>query len=169
MSLRIVSPGPEATRAVAAAVARTLLPGDVLLLDGDLGAGKTTFAQGLARAMGVGETVTSPTFSLVRSYPTAFGVELIHVDVYRLDTLADIVSLGLPEMLEDGAVAVIEWGERAAPALGPEHLDIQFALTDVEGERRIDLTPSGSRWQARWDDLAAGVNAVPSAPGTSAS
>jgi tRNA threonylcarbamoyladenosine biosynthesis protein TsaE len=171
MSLRIVSTGPEATRAVAAAIARTLLPGDVLLLDGDLGAGKTTFTQGLARAMGVGEAPTSPTFSLVRSYPTAFGVELIHVDVYRLDNLSEIIALGLPEMLEDGAVAVIEWGHKAAPALGPEHLNIEFALTDIDGERRIDLTPSGSRWQSRWDDLAAGVTAVPTAPtapGTSA-
>ena len=117
----------------AASIAKTLLPGDVILLDGDLGAGKTTFTQGLARAMGVGEQVTSPTFTLVRSYPTSFGVELIHADVYRLETLADIVALGLPEMLENGAVAVIEWGERAAPALGPEHLGIRFALTDVEG------------------------------------
>jgi tRNA threonylcarbamoyladenosine biosynthesis protein TsaE len=155
MSLPLVAHGPEGTKAVAAAIAKTLLPGDVLLLDGDLGAGKTTFTQGLARAMGVGETVTSPTFSLMRSYPTAFGVELVHVDVYRLDTLADIVALGLPEMLEDGAVAVIEWGERAAPALGSEHLTIEFALTEVDGERRLDLTPSGSRWQARWEDLAA--------------
>jgi tRNA threonylcarbamoyladenosine biosynthesis protein TsaE len=153
MSVHIVSRSPDATRAVATAIAKTLLPGDVLLLDGDLGAGKTTFTQGLARAMGVGETVTSPTFSLVRSYPTAFGVELIHVDVYRLDTLADIVALGLPEMLEDGGVAVVEWGEKAASALGPEHLDIRFELTDDDSERRIELTPSGSRWQARWEDL----------------
>ena len=100
---------------MAAAVAKTLLPGDVLLLDGDLGAGKTTFTQGLARAMGVDEPVTSPTFTLVRSYSTAFGVELIHADVYRLDELSDIVALGLPEMLDNGGVAVIEWGERAAP------------------------------------------------------
>jgi tRNA threonylcarbamoyladenosine biosynthesis protein TsaE len=160
MTLRILCPGPEATAAVAAGIARTLLPGDVLLLDGDLGAGKTTFAQGLARAMGVGEPVTSPTFTLIRSYPTAFGVELIHADVYRLDTLAEIVALGLPEMLEEGAVAVIEWGEKAAPALGSEHLDIRFALTDRDGERQIDLTPSGSRWRARWADLAIGVAGV---------
>lgn len=160
MTLRILCPGPDATAAVAAGIARTLLPGDVLLLDGDLGAGKTTFAQGLARAMGVGEPVTSPTFTLIRSYPTAFGVELIHADVYRLDTLAEIVALGLPEMLEEGAVAVIEWGEKAAPALGTEHLDIRFALTDRDGERQIDLAPSGSRWRARWEDLAIGVVGV---------
>jgi tRNA threonylcarbamoyladenosine biosynthesis protein TsaE len=160
MSLEIRSNGPTQTQAIAAAIARTLLPGDVLLLDGDLGAGKTTFTQGLARAMGVGEVVTSPTFSLVRSYPSAFGVELIHVDVYRLDTLGDIVALGLPEMLEDGAVAVIEWGERAAAALGPDHLSARFSLTDTDGERLISLTPVGARWQARWDDLAGAVAEV---------
>jgi tRNA threonylcarbamoyladenosine biosynthesis protein TsaE len=168
MNLQIISRGPTATQAVASAIAGTLLPGDVLLLDGDLGAGKTTFTQGLARAMGVGEAVTSPTFSLVRSYPTAFGVELIHVDVYRLDTEADVIALGLPEMLDDGAVAVIEWGEKAVPALGTEHLDIRFALTDVDGERRIDITPSGSRWLARWEDLAAAVAGVPAARGVAA-
>jgi tRNA threonylcarbamoyladenosine biosynthesis protein TsaE len=157
--VHILSPTADATKAVATAIAKTLLPGDVLLLDGDLGAGKTTFTQGLARAMGVGEAVTSPTFALVRSYPTAFGVELIHVDVYRLETVADIVALGLPEMLEDGAVAVIEWGEKAAPVLGPEHLNIRFELTDADGERRIVLSPSGSRWQARWEDIA-GVGAA---------
>jgi tRNA threonylcarbamoyladenosine biosynthesis protein TsaE len=137
-----------------------LLPGDVLLLDGDLGAGKTTFTQGLARAMGVGGPVTSPTFTLVRSYPTAFGVELIHADVYRLDELSDIVALGLPEMLENGAVAAIEWGERAAPALGPQHLGIRLTLTEVEGDRRILFTPAGARWQARWNDLVGALSAL---------
>ena len=130
----------------------------MLLLDGDLGAGKTTFTQGLARAMGVRDPVTSPTFTLVRSYPTSFGVELIHVDVYRLERLFDIVALGLPEMLEDGAVAAIEWGGRAAPALGPEHLDVHLTLTDTEGERLVTLSPSGSRWRARWPDLMAAVD-----------
>jgi tRNA threonylcarbamoyladenosine biosynthesis protein TsaE len=164
MSLEILSHSQAATQAVAAAIAKTLLPGDVLLLDGDLGAGKTTFTQGLARAMGVGEVVTSPTFSLVRSYPTAFGVELIHVDVYRLDTLSEIVALGLPEMLEDGAVAVIEWGERALPALGPDHLGLRFALTDKDGERRMTLSPVGPRWHVRWDDLAAAAGTAVAVP-----
>jgi tRNA threonylcarbamoyladenosine biosynthesis protein TsaE len=157
LTLDITCEGPAATQAVAEAVAGTLLPGDVLLLDGDLGAGKTTFTQGLARAMGVDEPVTSPTFTLVRSYQTSFGIELIHADVYRLDRLSDIVGLGIPEMLDNGAVAAIEWGERAGPALGPEHLGIRLTLTDQEGERRITLTPAGARWHARWDDLAAAL------------
>ena len=104
--------------------------------------------------------MTSPTFTLVRSYPTAFGVELIHVDVYRLDGLSDIVALGLPEMLENGAVAAIEWGGRAAAALGPEYLDVRFTLTETEGERLVTLQPSGSRWQARWPDLVDAVEGL---------
>jgi tRNA threonylcarbamoyladenosine biosynthesis protein TsaE len=156
----IVCAGPDVTKALGAAIARTLLPGDVLLLDGDLGAGKTTFTQGLARAMGVRDPVTSPTFTLVRSYPTSFGVELIHADVYRLEGLFDIVALALPEMLENGAVAAIEWGGRAAPALGPEHLDVSLTLTETEGERLVSLSPSGSRWHARWPDLMAAVNGL---------
>ncbi|HEY3810171.1 MAG TPA: tRNA (adenosine(37)-N6)-threonylcarbamoyltransferase complex ATPase subunit type 1 TsaE [Acidimicrobiales bacterium] len=156
-TLEILCDGPAATQAVAAAIARILLPGDVLFLDGDLGAGKTTFTQGLARAMGVEEPVTSPTFALVRSYPTAFGIELIHADVYRLDHLADIVALGLPEMIDDGAVAVIEWGERAGPAVGAERLHVHLSLTDVEGERRLSLVPAGTRWLARWDDLSSAL------------
>jgi tRNA threonylcarbamoyladenosine biosynthesis protein TsaE len=159
----IVCAGPDATKTLAAAIAKTLLPGDVLLLDGDLGAGKTTFTQGLARAMGVRDPVTSPTFTLVRSYPTSFGVELLHVDVYRLDRLFDIVSLGLPEMLENGAVAAIEWGGRAVAALGPEHLNVSLTLTETEGERLVTLSPSGSRWQARWPDLMAAVESLGSA------
>jgi tRNA threonylcarbamoyladenosine biosynthesis protein TsaE len=156
-ALEIFCDDPAATQAVAAAIARILLPGDVLFLDGDLGAGKTTFTQGLARAMGVEESVTSPTFALVRSYPTAFGIELIHADVYRLDDLAEIVALGLPEMIDDGAVAVIEWGERAGPALGAERLHVRLDLTDTEGERRLTVAPEGSRWLARWDDLSASL------------
>ena len=103
--------------------------------------------------MGVDDVVTSPTFALVRSYPSSFGVDLVHVDVYRLDAVSDIVALGLPEMLEDGAVAVVEWGGRAVPALGPDHLGIRIDLTDIDGERRMTLVPEGARWQARWEEL----------------
>ena len=160
--LHLVTASASPTQAVAAATASHLLPGDVLLLDGDLGAGKTTFTQGLARAMGVGEPVTSPTFTLVRTYPTAFGIELIHADVYRLEDLREIVALGLPEMLDTPAVAVIEWGERALPAIGPEHLGIRFELTGgSDAERRLVISATGARWTARWDDLAASVQSVP--------
>jgi tRNA threonylcarbamoyladenosine biosynthesis protein TsaE len=146
-----------ATQSAAAAVAKVVTPGDVILLDGDLGAGKTTFTQGLARALGVSETVTSPTFTLVHSYQTAAGFDLYHVDVYRLESTAEIVDLGLPELIEDNAVAIIEWGQRAAPALLPPSLTVNFALTDIEGWRLLTFKLAGSEWERRRDRLASAL------------
>jgi tRNA threonylcarbamoyladenosine biosynthesis protein TsaE len=140
---------PEATRKAAASIAPWLQPGDVILLDGDLGAGKTTFTQGLAAALGVEEPVTSPTFTLVRVYPTAAGFPLCHVDVYRLERLSDVRDLALPEMLDDGAVVIVEWGQRAAAALPGDHLQITIEMAAGDGERRLTLNPVGPSWQAR--------------------
>jgi tRNA threonylcarbamoyladenosine biosynthesis protein TsaE len=144
-------PDPDATKKVAASIAPLLQPGDVVLLDGDLGAGKTTFAQGLAEALGVEEAVTSPTFTLVRVYDTTAGFPLCHVDVYRLERLSEVVELAIPEMLDDGAVAVVEWGKRAAAALPPEYLEVTLDVTGDEEERRLTLNPVGPSWQARME------------------
>jgi tRNA threonylcarbamoyladenosine biosynthesis protein TsaE len=146
-----------ATKAAGAAIAEVLQPGDVVLLDGDLGAGKTTMTQGLAQALGVAETVTSPTFTLIRSYATGAGFELYHADVYRLEMLSEIVDLGLPEMIEDGGAAVIEWGERAASVLGADLLHVRLTHTDDDGERRVVMTPSGQSWSRRWGSLKAAL------------
>jgi tRNA threonylcarbamoyl adenosine modification protein YjeE len=108
---------PEATRRLGAALAGVARTGDLVVLAGALGAGKTTFAQGFARGLGVEGPVTSPTFTLLRQYPCALG-HLLHADVYRLEQLADVVDLGLGELVEDG-VALVEWGDVAGPALGP--------------------------------------------------
>jgi tRNA threonylcarbamoyladenosine biosynthesis protein TsaE len=158
--VEVVCSSPVQTQSVASAVASLLEPGDVVLLDGDLGAGKTTFTQGLARAMGVTEAVTSPTFTLVRSYRAEGGLELLHVDVYRLELLSEVVDLGLPEYLDDGAVAVIEWGARAAGALAPDHLQVRIDMTDNEADRRLTFEASGPRWGSRLDAVAAAVSAV---------
>jgi tRNA threonylcarbamoyladenosine biosynthesis protein TsaE len=115
---------PDETKRVGAVLARLLRPGDTVLLGGELGAGKTTFTQGLAAALGVGEPVTSPTFVLVHSYKTAAGWELLHADVWRLEHLQEVIDLALPELLEDGAAAIIEWGELAAPVLAPDWLHV---------------------------------------------
>jgi tRNA threonylcarbamoyladenosine biosynthesis protein TsaE len=154
-SLGVVCGNATETQAVAGAIAPLLEPGDVILLDGDLGAGKTTFTQGLARALGVTEVVTSPTFILTRIYPTTSGFDLVHVDVYRLERLSEVVDLALPELLDEGAVAVIEWGQRAVPALAPDFLQVRFALLDDEGERQLSFGTVGPRWLARRADLAA--------------
>ncbi len=111
------SASPDATRALAARLAGVARRGDVIVLQGSLGAGKTTFAQGFARGLGVEGPVTSPTFTLVRQYSCALG-QLVHVDVYRLDRLAEVADLGLADLVEEG-VALVEWGDAARPALGP--------------------------------------------------
>ena len=152
-----------ATKAFAGRLALLLRPGDVLLLDGDLGAGKTTFTQGLAAAVGVDSGVTSPTFTLMNIYATTAGFDLVHVDVYRLERLSEVIDLALPEMIEDGAVVVVEWGGRAASALPGPHLQISIergsvdtggadaapGMPDPESSRTIRLRPDGEPWQER--------------------
>lgn len=155
--IAVPCPTVAATRKVAASLTPILQPGDVILLDGELGAGKTTFTQSLAEALGVAEPVTSPTFTLVRVYQTKAGFELCHVDVYRLENLSEVVDLALPEMLDEGAVVVIEWGQRAAAALAPSYLQISLSVGDAEGERQLTLNPVGASWQSRTSAIEAAV------------
>jgi tRNA threonylcarbamoyladenosine biosynthesis protein TsaE len=158
---------PEETRRLAAALAGTLAPGDLLLLVGDLGAGKTTFTQGLARGLGVTDQVTSPTFTLVRAYPCLSGPvrTLLHADLYRLDRLRDVVDLGLAEMAEDDSVAVIEWGDVASSVFGPDLLTVALTVdpagvqpsgaheAPADEDRTVTLGLGGS-WSARRSALA---------------
>ena len=155
--------GPEDTRALAAAIAPLCRPGDVLLLAGDLGSGKTTFAQGFGRALGITEPITSPTFALVRQYRLGDGppasasglTTLLHADVYRLEQLGEIAELGLGELVEDGAVALVEWGDVAEPVLGDGSLSLRLEAGPNDGDdrRTVTLGRSGPRWDDRWDRL----------------
>lgn len=148
--------GPDDTRALAAAVAEALRPGDVVSLSGDLGAGKTCFVQGAAAKLGVERRVTSPTFNIVRSYPAAIDdtpIDLVHVDVYRLDRLQDVVELGEEAVLGPDQITFIEWGDAVGALLPSDRLEIELHLGADEGSRRIDLRGSGT-WARRVDDLA---------------
>jgi tRNA threonylcarbamoyladenosine biosynthesis protein TsaE len=136
------------TQDLAARIQTVLEVGDVLLLGGDLGAGKTAFVQGLARAMGIDGPVTSPTFTLVRLYDSPSGVRLLHADVYRLDHLQEVADLGLAELVEDNTIAAIEWGEAAAPVLAPDYLEIRFDFGEGDDDRVLSLVPVGSHWAA---------------------
>jgi tRNA threonylcarbamoyladenosine biosynthesis protein TsaE len=141
------------TRDLAAALAALARPGDLVLLTGDLGAGKTTFAQGFGRALGVSEPITSPTFTLHRRYHGRLRLE--HLDVYRLEQLEEVADLDLPELLEGGGVTLIEWGDTILPALPGDRLEVRLTLADGDDDRVVDLRPSGDGWSARLDQLAA--------------
>lgn len=159
--LPIEAPCPDeaSTRTLAGRLAGCLQPGDVLLLEGDLGAGKTTFVQGLAAGLGVEAVVTSPTFTLMNIYNTTAGFDLVHVDVYRLERLSEVVDLALPEMIEDGSVVAVEWGDRAVRALPGPHLRVVIAPApdDPETARMIRLEPEGQSWESRRPALAHSV------------
>lgn len=142
----------DATRQLGAAVAGLVRSGDLLLLVGDLGAGKTAFTQGFAAALGIEEQITSPTFTLVRTYPGPLPVN--HLDVYRLEQVSEAEDLGIGELLENG-VTVIEWGDTIAGALPPDYLELRFTLGDGDDDRALSLRSVGPSWSARLGALAA--------------
>lgn len=144
------------TREMAAQLATLAKPGDLILLAGDLGAGKTAFAQGFGRALGVDEPIVSPTFTLVRTYPGR--MPMLHVDVYRLDHLQEVVDLGLAEMLDEGGVALIEWGDMAAPSLPADFLEVRIDYGDADDERRFDFRIVGPSWAPRNRALQAALS-----------
>ena len=140
-----------ATRELAAAVAALARPGDLVLLVGDLGAGKTAFTQGFAEAIGVDEPITSPTFTLVRTYTGKH--RLNHLDVYRLERVSEAEDLGLGELLEDG-ITLIEWGDTIASALPADYLELRFVFGDGDDERAIEPRVVGASWSARMRALS---------------
>lgn len=137
----------EDTRDLARALSPFAMRGDVVLLAGDVGTGKTTFTQGFGDGLGVDEQITSPTFILMRRYDGR--LPLVHVDVYRLEHLQEVVELGLMELLDDGAVALIEWGDVVAPALPASFLEVRFEYGPGDDDRHVQLRAVGSRWSAR--------------------
>jgi len=142
----------EQTQAVAAHVASLCADGDLLVLVGDLGAGKTHFTKGFAAALGVTEPVTSPTFTLANRYVGDMVVN--HVDAYRVEQLDEAEDLALPEMLDDG-VTLIEWGDLILPALPKDLLEVRITLGVGDDDRRLELRAVGDAWLDRFDELAA--------------
>jgi len=143
------------TRAIGAAIASMLETGAVVVLIGDLGAGKTVMAQGIAGGLGVTEPVVSPTFTLAREYMGRVPVH--HLDVYRLDRMQEAIDLGLDELF-DGAVTMIEWGDGVRELLPTERLEVELELLPPneadDDTRSITITPFGPTWLAREPALA---------------
>ena len=137
----------DQTRELAAALADVARGGDVIVLAGDLGAGKTAFVQGFGRGLGVEDRITSPTFTLVHVYEGRLPVH--HLDVYRLEQLSEALDLGLAEMLDEGGVVLVEWGEAILPLLPPDHLEVRLRFGDGDDDRILELEPVGPAWIAR--------------------
>ena len=145
----VTTKSAEDTRELAAQLAALARGGDLLLLTGDLGAGKTTFAQGFARGLGVHDPVTSPTFTLVRIYRGHGRLRLVHADLYRLDRLHEVVDLALPELVGDDGVALVEWGEAGAPAMPTDYLVVSLEFGVGDDDRRLGLRVVGPGWIGR--------------------
>jgi tRNA threonylcarbamoyladenosine biosynthesis protein TsaE len=147
--LTLRAPSLDATHAVAAAVARLSRAGDTILLAGEMGAGKTAFAQGFGQALGVAEPITSPTFTLVHSYETG-GPTLHHADLYRLDQLAEVADLALGELAEFDGIVLVEWGDVVESTFG-DHLVVRLDLVDEDDAGRdITIAATGATWARRW-------------------
>ncbi len=140
------------TQRLAEGLAGMIMPGDVLVLAGDLGAGKTALTQGLARGLGVAEQVTSPTFTLARTYEcrNRSGLRLNHLDMYRIGHLQEALDMGLAdEFVDDEAVTVIEWGDVVTPAIPSSYLEIRLTYGTDDDERVLTMHLVGTSWVGR--------------------
>ena len=170
------------THAIAAVVAELSRSGDIIVLSGEMGAGKTAFAQGFGQALGVTDRITSPTFTLVHSYPVDSGpragkVTLHHADLYRLERTSEVSDLALRELAEFAGIVLVEWGD--VVDLFGDHLIVHLepapdedpdadhhAVPDDDGDelaldgvRRIEIGAIGSSWAGRWQHLTGKVEA----------
>jgi len=151
MRLHLLAPTAADTRAIGEALGPMLSSGDALALTGELGAGKTTFVQGLARGLGFSGPVVSPTFTLVREYRGG-RLPLVHADVYRLDRVQEVLDLALEEEVEDGVLAV-EWGDVVEALLPAGHLVVELTVPGDGEERAVSLDADGEPWAMRWERL----------------
>ena len=146
----------EETRDLASLLIKVFKAGDVVVLSGDLGAGKTAFTQVLGLALGIENPITSPTFTLANRYDG----ELIlnHLDVYRLEHLQEVEELGLSELIDSNSLTVIEWGDVISSVLTEGYLEISLNLGEEIGDRIVDFRPIGHKWLERESELVSLVS-----------
>lgn len=128
--------GPEETTALGRWLGERLRPGSLVLLQGTLGAGKTVFTKGIAEALSISSTITSPTFPIIQEYSGRLGLN--HIDLYRVDTSEDFEQLGILELLDSEAISVIEWSDKMRDQLPEEAIQVNISI-DPDGTRRISI------------------------------
>ena len=160
--IRLTAHSTDDTRGIAQAIAKLVRAGDMIVLTGEMGSGKTTFSQHFAHALGVSEPVTSPTFNLLHNY-SGSRLKLHHADLYRLERTGELDDLGLTDLQEAGGVMLVEWGDVVGDALGtglvlklaaPENSDTEDLLT----VRQIEIDWRGMQWETRWDKLRSSLD-----------
>jgi tRNA threonylcarbamoyladenosine biosynthesis protein TsaE len=165
MGIPLVAPSVEDTVALGRALAPLFREGDVVILTGDLGAGKTTLVRGIAEGLDVVDHVASPTFTLVREY--SGRLEVAHVDVYRLGRVQEVVDLALDELGGGRDLLLVEWGDAIAELLPPDRLRVELLQADPTGAdetRTIDVGAEGASWAARRTELQRAVRPWSRAP-----
>ncbi|MCP3935251.1 MAG: tRNA (adenosine(37)-N6)-threonylcarbamoyltransferase complex ATPase subunit type 1 TsaE [Actinomycetia bacterium] len=152
--IEIASDSVDETRSIASAVASVTRPGDLIVLAGDLGAGKTAFVQGFGAAVGVADRITSPTFTLVHEY-RGETLDVHHLDVYRLDGPGEVLDLALPELLDDDCVTIIEWGDLVASELPRSYLVVRIHMGDPisPDDRVLRFESVGEVWSDRLEQI----------------
>jgi tRNA threonylcarbamoyladenosine biosynthesis protein TsaE len=150
-TLDFFSRSPEQTRRVGMRLGASLRPGDVICLQGDLGAGKTTFVQGLAQGWGTLDAVSSPTFIIVNLYRRADGAQLFHMDAYRLESVPEAEELDMEAMLTQGPL-LIEWPERIQGLIPPNRIWLEMEYL-AEEQRKMRFRSQGKRYDALLDEL----------------
>ena len=146
----------EETRSLASLLSKVFQAGDVVVLSGDLGAGKTAFTQGLGLGLGVEHPVTSPTFTLANKYEGE--ITLNHLDVYRLEHFQEVEELGLSELIDSNSLTVIEWGDVISSVLSEGFLEIRLRLGENQDSRVLDFILIGQRWVEREIELVSLVS-----------
>lgn len=144
MKLKIISHSPAETLKIGTGLGRLAQPGDIFLLSGNLGAGKTCLTQGIARGLGSREYALSPTFVLMRELHGR--LPLYHIDLYRLDNLAEIADLGVDDYFYGRGLCVIEWAEKGAGIFPAENLTVKMSISG-DNERGLELVSHGARYR----------------------
>jgi tRNA threonylcarbamoyladenosine biosynthesis protein TsaE len=160
--IRLYAHSTDDTRDIATAIAKLVRAGDMIVLIGEMGSGKTTFSQHFAHALGVTEPVTSPTFNLLHNYAGG-RLKLHHADLYRLERTGELDDLGLTDLQEAGGVMLVEWGDVVGDALGTGLIVKLAANENADTEdsvslRQIDIDWRGMQWETRWDKLRSSLD-----------